>query len=235
MSGENDLSHLQKARRISEGSLIEVYDAAGSLWQAKCLETVPAQFIELRAEERLRVVSEAKIRLSLYQALPQGSKFDLVLELAGSYGAANVVPIITEKSLFKMPNRDISGKYSRWQKILEAQSKQTGRATVTELLPICDLANLAKAELDHDLMIFGHFSPEAASLRNYLAEHKERINESASLSMGLFVGPESGFTQAEAELLKKLGATEVSFGPRVLRSELAASFVLASLTYLELI
>ncbi|MDR0932858.1 MAG: 16S rRNA (uracil(1498)-N(3))-methyltransferase [Victivallales bacterium] len=46
----------------------------------------------------------------------------------------------------------------------------------------------------------------------------------------LLVGPEGGFTDYEINLLKNNGATPVSFGPRIMRTEFAVTALLAGLT-----
>ncbi len=43
------------------------------------------------------------------------------------------------------------------------------------------------------------------------------------------LGPEGGFTDYEIQLLTEQGATRVSLGPRILRSEVALSFLLGKL------
>ena len=43
--------------------------------------------------------------------------------------------------------------------------------------------------------------------------------------------PEGGFSEDEADLLEKAGALTVSLGKRILRTESAAPFILACLSY----
>ena len=43
--------------------------------------------------------------------------------------------------------------------------------------------------------------------------------------VSVLIGPEGGFTEAEADLLRDHNWTAVSLGPRILRVEVAATFV----------
>ncbi len=80
-----------------------------------------------------------------------------------------------------------------------------------------------------------------ASLLNKQAV-KLNLNPSAGTSLNninftqqpveIFVGPEGGINDEESELLKALDFTEISFGPRILRTETAGPAVISALQML---
>lgn len=72
------------------------------------------------------------------------------------------------------------------------------------------------AEADH--AIFGHPRSE------------KRAEEFAGKSIVLLVGPEGGFSDYEVEMLSSVGATAVTLGARVLRTEFAVAALLAKLS-----
>ena len=51
-------------------------------------------------------------------------------------------------------------------------------------------------------------------------------------SVGIFIGPEGGFEQAEVEQAVETGAVPVTLGKRILRTETAGMTVLSILMYL---
>ena len=51
-------------------------------------------------------------------------------------------------------------------------------------------------------------------------------------SVGIFIGPEGGFDEAEVEQVMKAGGRPITLGRRILRTETAGMAVLAMLTLL---
>lgn len=50
-------------------------------------------------------------------------------------------------------------------------------------------------------------------------------------SVGIFIGPEGGFEEAEVEAAKEIGAVSVTLGRRILRTETAGMTILSILMY----
>ena len=50
-------------------------------------------------------------------------------------------------------------------------------------------------------------------------------------SVGIFIGPEGGFEEAEVEAAKEIGAVPVTLGRRILRTETAGMTILSILMY----
>ena len=48
-------------------------------------------------------------------------------------------------------------------------------------------------------------------------------------SIGIFIGPEGGFSEAEVQQVMDKGAVPVSLGPRILRAETAAMYCLSAI------
>ena len=56
-------------------------------------------------------------------------------------------------------------------------------------------------------------------------------NGQAAKSIGVFIGPEGGFSEKETELASRHEITMVTLGPRILRTETAGLAVVAILMY----
>jgi len=59
---------------------------------------------------------------------------------------------------------------------------------------------------------------------------EKRPEEFAGKNTVLLIGPEGGFSDYEVQLLSEAGATAVTLGQRVLRTEFAVSALLAKLS-----
>ena len=71
-------------------------------------------------------------------------------------------------------------------------------------------------------------SERAVNLKEVL---RPRLSGGFRGTVNVFIGPEGGFTPAEAEAAKKAGALTVSLGPWILRTETAGLFAASALVY----
>jgi len=69
------------------------------------------------------------------------------------------------------------------------------------------------------------------SLASTLRTVKKGLPEGTVPTVSIVIGSEGGFSQAEALAAKEAGMIPVGLGKRILRTETAASFVLACLVY----
>ena len=60
---------------------------------------------------------------------------------------------------------------------------------------------------------------------------KATLKQSQGQSVALFIGPEGGFTEEEANLAQEQGVRLVTLGPRILRAETAAMAVCGAIFY----
>lgn len=75
------------------------------------------------------------------------------------------------------------------------------------------------------MRLFCYEGERCVSLRGALA------GSAPEGEIGIFIGPEGGYSPEEAEEAAAAGAVSVSLGKRILRTESAAPFVLACLSY----
>ena len=62
---------------------------------------------------------------------------------------------------------------------------------------------------------------------------KNIIDKKDEIRVGIFIGPEGGFTQEENDMVKEAGIASVTMGPRIFRTE-TASIVATAITLYEL-
>jgi len=159
-----------------------------------------------------RPAASAGPRLAL--ALIQAQRFDWAVEKAVELGAAVLMPLMTER-VKAADARPGSTRTERWGRLAEEARKQCGRSVALDIWPALTLPELM---LQPGPAFFlsppGPFETEAAK----------------SPSPLLAVGPEGGFSPAEAEALTAAGFRPWSLGPTVLRAETAALTALARLS-----
>ena len=166
---------------------------------------------------------EPRTRLVAYPSLLQRDKFEVVLQKLTEIGAAAIVPVLSARSLVRQPPDQ--ERQVRWRAILREAAEQSRRGVVPELRPARSLSKAIDFAKNEGTVIMAYEEEKRRSLREALV--------GAQQTVGIFVGPEGGYTSAEAEAGRSAGAELVTLGPRILRTE-TASPLLAALVLYEL-
>jgi 16S rRNA (uracil1498-N3)-methyltransferase len=178
------------------------------------------------------------IPIILLQALPKGDKMDLIVRQAAEGGVAEIVPFVSEFSLPKLKGgqgrknaADADGagakKTARWERIIKEARQQSGSGIATAIQPPLSLDALFgwwerfRRERPGSLgLLFHHLPLAQASLHGYL----DTIPEAVALA----IGPEGGFSPAEAARFLEAGFKPLTIGDTILRTETAALYCAAA-------
>lgn len=158
----------------------------------------------VRVIERLESSNQIACRVSLYCAILKRENFELAVQKATELGVTEIIPVITERTI------KLGLKMDRLRKIAKEASEQSGRS----LVPIIFEPQTYKSALvdsqRHEATII--LDPEGAS----------RIKALPVSSVGVFVGPEGGWTEAELIMAIEMGFNVMNLGTLILRGETAA-------------
>jgi 16S rRNA (uracil1498-N3)-methyltransferase len=207
---------ISQVLRLHAGETVMVLDNRGSHYRI-LLDSVSAQEVVGTIVETARADGEPQTRVTLYIGLTQREKFEWILQKATEVGVACCVPVITQRTLVRgWEEGESHGKKERWERILREAAEQSHRGLIPTLEPVTRLETaLRNASQANDACLFAWEGEQQASLRQALqAARPQRI--------GLFIGPEGGFSAEEAALARQHGAIPVSLGRRILRMETAA-------------
>jgi 16S rRNA (uracil1498-N3)-methyltransferase len=158
----------------------------------------------------------------LFQALPKGTKMDLIVRQAAELGIAGIVPFAAERSIPKL--RDSGGKFERWERIIREARQQSGSAVPTSLYGPLSAEGLLsywetlKGRSSCPLGLLFHQDPvnplARATLHGYLSKKPDIV--------ALGIGPEGGFSPGEVSRFLEADFKPFKFGSTVLRVETAA-------------
>jgi 16S rRNA (uracil1498-N3)-methyltransferase len=165
----------------------------------------------------------------LFQSLPKGEKMDLIIRQAAEGGLAEIQPFVSEFSAVKIAN---SGhKLSRWERIIKEARQQSGSAAATAIRQPLSIDGLfehwekLKIQSPGILgLLFHHLPLAKTSLHQYL--------ESSVETIVITIGPEGGFSSAEAGRFLAAGFKPFTVGGTVLRTETAALYAQAAVRIL---
>lgn len=208
--------------RKHSGDRVVVVDSAARAFAASLV--LDGGKVAARLEHRLPSATQSRLILTLAQAVPKGQKLDFVVEKATELGLARLVPLHTSRSIGQVS----PGKLDRWRKLARSAAQQSGRDSIPEIdAPVTFDAFVGRIS-GFDAALFA-WELATQPLREALRETISPLGPSSNVVA--IVGPEGGFSHAEAEAAIRAGARAVSLGPRILRTETAPLVILTALLY----
>lgn len=221
----SEAHHCAHVLRMQPGDELIVFDGRGREITA-AVASVATSRVELRKIDK-REASPPRCRITLGQAIPKGKNIDLIVQKAVELGAAEIVPLISERTVVRLDQREAARKQLKWQTIAIEAAKQCGQNWLPHLAAPQTLAKFFAAERSFDVQLIGSLQEDALNLKQTL----QNAQATAPRSVLILIGPEGDFTADELYLARERGCRPVSLGPIVLRVETAAIYCLSVLSY----
>lgn len=203
----DEFHHLVHATRKRAGETLELINGKGILAEGILSEikknTAYISITSVNAEEK-------KVpRVILIQAIPRMNRLDTIIEKATELGAASIYLFAGEHS----ERKDLSAATSfRLTKIAQSAIKQSGHLYLPEITVFPSLKECLSLECS---LFFGDIDPDAPLMIDALLDC--RVNA----PIAIVIGPESGLSASEEELLKAKGAIGVKLAEAILRTDTA--------------
>ena len=197
---------------------------------------ITAEIVDLSGDGiQLRKLHEAetpalRCRIILGQAIPKGKNMDLIVQKAVEIGAAEIAPIISDRTVVQVDPESAAQKHVKWQQIAIEAAKQCGQNWLPQVHEPRSLSDFFAASATFDLRLIGSLQPDAQHLKEILADYSSehrRLPESVLM----LIGPEGDFTPAELALARRHACRPITLGPIILRVETAAIYCLSILSY----
>lgn len=221
-----DGKHLGRVLRAKEGEKILVSDEQGFEYTCEISgfleDVVLARILWKEAADR-----ELPVKITLFQGLPKGDKMEFIIQKAVELGAVEIVPVETKRCVVKLDAKKAEKKRERWQAIAESAAKQSKRAIIPQVQPVCSMKQAVKEAEGLDMILLPY---ELAKGMEETRRLFEEVKKKASV--GVFIGPEGGFEKAEVDLAMGSGAFPITLGKRILRTETAGLYLLSVLGFL---
>src|SRR6266446_9782243 len=122
---QSEAHHARDVLRMKRGDKAILFNGEG--------REITAEVIELHRDEiRLRKLHETetppfRCRITLAQAIPKGKSMDLIVQKAVEIGAAEIAPLISERTIVHLEAKEAAQKQAKWQQVAIEAAKQCGQ------------------------------------------------------------------------------------------------------------
>ena len=205
-----DYHYLVRVLRLRPGAVIPVADAAGRRGRATVTAIDHRSARLLIAAERAATAPGA---LTLIQALPKGALMDRIVRQATELGVTRIVPVVAERTQGRADAAAQARRRERWQRIARQAAQQSGVGPPVIEQPV-PLRRYLEELPAGGLNLLFHPGADPLPAANARA--------APPLALRCAVGPEGGFSPAEAALFGVHGFRAVGLPTGLLRVDTAA-------------
>ncbi len=227
-----DAHHISRSLRMAVQERILVCDQQKNEYVCELTEFLTDR-VKARVLEMRTCSAESPMDITVFQALPKGDKLDSVIQKSVECGASRVIPFESERCIVRSKSETEPKKTERRLRIAAEAAKQCGRGILPQVHPTLSFSKALESACAADLALFCYEGEETLPLPAVLKTWRSARLPADAIpeTVSIMIGSEGGFSVAEKELAVQKGMLSVGLGKRILRTETAASFVLACLVY----
>lgn len=209
---DEEFSHAVKVTRHKVGYKLIVCNNSDFDYYCTVL-AIERDRLVARIDEKEINDAETKTPVTLYIGI--NKDLDTAVQKAVELGVRRIVPFTSSHGNFDAVNG------TRMEKIVLESAKQCGRSVLPTFCPVVSLQQAIDEAKDGDVYFF------------YEHERNNKVFDQpiGKDKVGVFIGPEGGFSEEERDSFLRLGIRPVSLGKRILRVSTA---VVSALTLVNL-
>lgn len=219
-----DVNHIRNVLRMKTGEKVRVSDRSGHAFFC-CLEEIAGDYVSARIEYADETGTELDNPIWLFQGLPKSDKMELIIQKATELGVSEVIPVSMKNCVVKLDTKKADNKNKRWQTIAESAAKQSKRTVIPVIRPLMNWKEALELAKTLDVVLVPYENERGMEATREIIGHI-----TPGQSIGIFIGPEGGFSEEEITGLPD-EMHRISLGRRILRTETAGLATLAMLVY----
>lgn len=224
ITGE-DVNHVKNVLRLKENDELIVSDGRGRDYHCR-ISGITNEEVVADIRDICDNFSELSTEITLFQGFPKGDKMELIIQKTVELGVTRIVPVMTKRTVVKLDDKKAKKKTERYNMIAESAAKQSGRGMIPEVTMPVSFAEAVSMAEKLDMNIIPYEEAEGVEYsRNIIKSIKGKK------SLGIFIGPEGGFAREEVEKALDAGASAITLGHRILRTETAGMAVISIIMF----
>ena len=242
IDSKEDIKHLAKVLRLKEGDEIEVSD--GCEWEyTAVISDIREDAVIADITDKQAFAREPDTDVTLFQGIPKQTKMDSIVQKTVELGVKRIVPVFMDRTVVADKGNS-DKKVRRWQKIAAESVKQCKRGIIPQIAEPAGFDEAVSMMSESDLIVFPYENEKNRTIKDLLKtvgrpECQASENDAkpglakncAPRSVAVIIGPEGGFSEAEAEKITAAGGVSVSLGKTILRTETAGPAAIAMIMY----
>jgi len=214
---DKDLHHIKNVMRMKDNDNIEVvFDE--KLY--KCKINYNNKIDITIIDEISSLENNKKTKISIIVPVLKENKMDFILQKSTELGVDEIIPVITERTLVKLNDKE-NKKLERWNRICKEASEQSMRLNIpkiTNVKKINDLNNIDGLKI-------------VCSTQNCISLKKVLQTNTNYNNIYIIIGPEGGLSINEEKKLNEFGFISTSLGNNILRVETVPLTILSMINY----
>jgi 16S rRNA (uracil1498-N3)-methyltransferase len=127
--------------------VLSLFDGRGGEYGAR-IAGFRKDAVHVEVREHRDIERESALDLTLAQGISRGERMDWVMQKATELGVRRIVPVLTERSVVKLDERQSEKKLQHWRGIVIAACEQCGRNRVPEVTAPVDFYEAIRIEDD---------------------------------------------------------------------------------------
>ncbi|OGJ67673.1 hypothetical protein A3B61_04630 [Candidatus Peribacteria bacterium RIFCSPLOWO2_01_FULL_53_10] len=213
-----DLLHQwMKVLRLQKGDALTLCNGKGS--EAKgTLQSLSRERATVEFEQPRPVTTEPNRVVTLYCSVLKRENFEWVVQKSVEVGVKTIVPIIAERTV------KTGLKMNRLRSIAREATEQSGRGIIPEISDPLEFDRaLEKAKKGANIFFHCNVSEKIQPFSNSTMQQSNQMaKKHTHVSLGVWIGPEGGWTEGEVEQAIHRGFNIHSLGSLTLKAETAA-------------
>ncbi len=219
-----DVSHIRQVLRMRQGEEVWVRTGLDDRMIRCRISSFQAQAVCLDILWVEHENAELPSSIWLFQGLPKSDKMEWIIQKAVELGAAGIVPVAMRRCVMRLEGEKAVNRVKRWSAIAQSAAQQSKRMLIPEIKPVMSFQSALEMarKMDHILIPY-----ELAEDMEFTRQTLSGIRPGESVAV--FIGPEGGLEREEVEKAISAGASAITLGRRILRTETAGMALIAAL------
>ena len=223
-----DVNHIKNVLRLNVEDTIIVCNRSTYQSFICSIQQIDSEKIMCKIQEELKVSRETNTYIHIFQGLPKADKLEWVIEKCTEIGVKEITPVVMQRTIVKLDEKDKAKKLERWQKIAEVAAKQSQRDIILKVNPVINFKNIFEKVKDYDIVLVAYEEEKETTLKQILRTNKFN-NE--NMKIAVIIGPEGGIEKSEIEQCIENKIPPITLGKRILRTETVALVVSSNILY----
>jgi len=224
--GKDVSNHLIRVLRTKAGSPVILFNGDGFDYHGTTLDT-NSKNTSLSIDSKIETNNESNINICLIQGLSRQNRMETTIQKSVELGVNTIIPVICQRSNLKLNKETTTKKHMHWQKVTTSACEQSGRSILPHLDEMLTLETLTTS-LDKNALKIILDPTSDTTLKDIDSDQLKKYGN----NIEVFVGPEGGLNNEEIDYLKSQQFINISFGPRILRTETAGPAIISALQLL---